>query len=211
MSYRAADEFEPRSDTSLAYSPGNELRIRLGVDRNVGETGKFTAGVTLQSFASDEFGGRNLFQSGNRLRVDATYAFRAGSTTWSLSVADVRRAEGDLSLQILNSTGDIVGDSLVATDTQNLFFASLRGAIPIRSTLYLRPIVDFRLQGLGTPPGEVDVGGNWILGGGFDLPLRVMGLDVFPRVKVNVGRLKAPDGTAQGLIGVEASGTVRFR
>ena len=211
VSYRAADEFEPRSDTSLAYSPGNELRIRLGVDRNVGETGKFTAGVTLQSFASDEFGGRNLFQSGNRLRVDATYSFRAGSTTWSLSVADVRRAEGDLSLQILNSSGDIVGDSLVATDTQNLFFASLRGAIPIRSTLYLRPIVDFRLQDLGTPPGEVDVGGNWILGGGFDLPLRVMGLDVFPRVKVNVGRLKAPDGTAQGLIGVEASGTVRFR
>ncbi len=50
-----------------------------------------------------------------------------------------------------------------------------------------------------------------ILGGGFDLPLRVMGLDIFPRVKVNVGRLKAPDGTTQGLIGVEASGTVRFR
>ncbi len=56
VSYRAADEFEPRSDTSLAYSPGNELRIRVGLDRNVGETGKFTAGVTLQSFASDEFG-----------------------------------------------------------------------------------------------------------------------------------------------------------
>ena len=211
VSYRAADEFEPRSDTSLAYSPGNELRIRVGLDRNVGETGKFTAGFTLQSFQSDEFGGRNLFQSGKRLRVDATYAFRAGSTTWSVSAADVWRAEGDLSLQILNSTGDIVGDSLVATNTQNLLFASLRGAIPIRSTLYLRPIVDFRLQDLGTQPGEVDAGASWILGGGFDLPLRIMGLDFFPRAKVNVGRLKAPDGTTHGLIGVEASGTLRFR
>ena len=169
VSYRAADEFEPRSDTSLAYSPGNELRVRVGLDRNVGETGKFTAGFTLQSFQTDEFGGRNLFQSGNRVRVDATYAFRAGSTTWSVSAADVWRAEGDLSQQTLNSSGAVVGESLVATETQNLLFASLRGAIPIRSTLYLRPIVDFRLQDLGTLPGEVDVGGSWILGGGFDL------------------------------------------
>lgn len=211
VSYRAADEFEPRSDTSLAYSPGNELRVRVGLDRNVGETGKFTAGFTLQSFQTDEFGGRNLFQSGNRVRVDATYAFRAGSTTWSVSAADVWRAEGDLSQQTLNSSGAVVGESLVATETQNLLFASLRRAIPIRSTLYLRPIVDFRLQDLGTLPGEVDVGGSWILGGGFDLPLRVMGLDVFPRAKVNVGRIKAPDGTTQGLIGIETSGTVRFR
>lgn len=54
LSYRAADEFEPTTDTTLAYSPGNELRVRVGVDRNVGETGKFTAGLTFQSYASDE-------------------------------------------------------------------------------------------------------------------------------------------------------------
>ena len=61
LSYRAADEFEPRSDTTLAYSPGNEFRVRLALDRNVGETGKLTTGVTFQKFGSDEFGGRNLF------------------------------------------------------------------------------------------------------------------------------------------------------
>ena len=211
LSYRAADEFEPRSDTTLAYSPGNEFRVRLALDRNVGETGKLTTGVTFQKFGSDEFGGRNLFQSGNRMRVDMAYSFRAGSTTWSLSAADVYRAEGDLSLQILNSSGAAVGDSLVATETQNLLFASLKGAIPIGSTVYIRPVFDFRYQSLGTPAGAVDVGGNWIAGAGFDLPLRIMAFDVFPRIKVNMGRLKAADGTAQGLIGLEASGTVRFR
>ena len=210
LSYRAADGFEPRSDTSLTYLPGNELRARLGVDRNVGETGKFTAGFTLQSFASDEFGGRNLFQSGNRVRVDAAYSFRAGSTTWSISAADVWRAEGDLSLQIINSSGAAVGDSIVATNTQNLIFASLNGAIPIGSTIYLRPVIDFRFQQIGTSPGEVDIGGNWIAGGGFSIPIRLLGVDVFPRVKVNVGRLKAADGTTHGALGVEASGTVRF-
>ena len=211
LSYRAADGFEPRSDTALTYSPGNELRARVGVDRNVGETGKFTAGFTFQSFGSDEFGGRNLFQSGNRLRVDAAYSFRAGSTTWSASAANVWRASGDLNLQILNSSGVAVGDSLVSTETQNLVFASLNGAIPIASTIYLRPVLDFRLQDMGTTPGEVDTGGSWILGGGFGLPLRVMSLDVFPRIKVNVGRIKAADGTTQGAVGLEASGTVRFR
>jgi hypothetical protein len=59
-----------------------------------------------------------------------------------------------------------VADSLVTTDSQNLLFASVNGAIPVGSTLYVRPVVDFRLQSFGTPPGEVDLGGNWILGGG---------------------------------------------
>ena len=177
----------------------------------MGETGKFTAGFTLQSFGSDEFAGRNLFQSGNRVRVDAAYSFRAGSTTWSVSAADVWRAKGDLNLQILNSAGAAVGDSLVASETQNLIFASLNGAIPIGSTIYLRPVVDFRVQQIGSTPGEPDVGGSWILGGGFSIPVRYRGVDVFPRVKVNVGRLKAADGTTHGAIGVEASGTLRFR
>jgi len=104
-----------------------------------------------------------------------------------------------------------VADSLVTTDSQNLLFASVNGAIPVGSTLYVRPVVDFRLQSFGTQPGEVDLGGNWILGGGFDLPLRILAVDFFPRVKVNVGRMKAPDGTSQGLIGIDVSGTVRFR
>ena len=104
-----------------------------------------------------------------------------------------------------------MGDSLIATNTQNLIFASVNGAIPIGSTLYLRPVLDFRLQDLGSAPGEVDTGGGWIVGGGFDLPLRVLGLELFPRIKVNTGRLKAADGTSQGLIGVEATGTIRFR
>ncbi len=210
-SYRATDDFEPRSDTTLAYSPGNEFRIRLGIDRNVGETGKITGGVTFQSYASDQFGGRNLFQSGNRIRADAAYAFRAGSSTWSLSVADSWRDNGDLSLQIINSAGDIVGDSAVTTITQNLIFASLNGAIPIGSTLYLRPVVDFRFQDLGFESGEVESQGGWIVGGGFDLPVRLLGVDVFPRVKINYGRLKAPDGRSLRVIGLETSGTLRFR
>ena len=121
------------------------------------------------------------------------------------------RAEGDRSLQVLDSGGAIVGDSTFTTNTQNLIFVSLNGAVPVGSTVYLRPVVDFRFQTFGTPPGEVDLGGNWILGGGFDLPLRIMSLDVFPRIKVSVGQLKAPDGTAQGLIGLDASGTIRLR
>lgn len=210
-SYRATDDFEPRSDTTLAYSPGNEFRVRLGVDRNVGETGKLTGGVTLQSYASDQFGGRNLFQSGNRFRADAAYAFRAGSSTWNLSVADSWRDNGDLNLQIINGAGDIVGDSAVTTITQNLFFASVNGAIPIGSTLYLRPIVDFRFQDMGFASGEVESQGGWIVGGGFDLPVRLLGVDVFPRAKVNYGRLKSADGSSVRVIGLEASGTLRFR
>jgi hypothetical protein len=104
------------------------------------------------------------------MRVDVAYSFRAGRTTSSLSAADVYRAEGDLSLQILNSSGVAAGDSLVAMGTQNLLFASLNRAVPIGSTVYLRPVFDFRYQSLSTLAGGVDLGGNWVAGAGFDLP-----------------------------------------
>lgn len=77
VSYRLASDFEPRADTSFRYKPGNEIRVRAAVDRTVGG-GKVTLGATFQEFTVDEVDGKNLFQSGNRWRADAAYAFRTG-------------------------------------------------------------------------------------------------------------------------------------
>jgi hypothetical protein len=129
-SYRQSSEFEPTDGDDLKYQPGNEARVRLGLDRNVGEGGKFTAGVTFLNYSQDQARGRNFFQAGNRVRVDASYAFRSGASTWSLFAANSWRAHGDLTLDVVDAADNVVGDSLIVVGGQNLFISGLRGSVP---------------------------------------------------------------------------------
>lgn len=101
-SYSFRGKFNPTADdnpgtaadeSSLEYQPGNESRVRLGVDRNFGNS-TLTLGATLISYAQDQADGRNLFQAGNRLRFDGTYAFRMGGGSGACTprTSSVRRA-----------------------------------------------------------------------------------------------------------------------
>lgn len=205
-SYRAAGGFEPEEGRSLEYVPGNETRIRLGVDRNVGEGGKFTAGLTFQSFDTDQFGGRNLFEAGNRVRADASLALRAGSTTWTVFGSSTWREQGDVTLQIVNPRGETVGDTIAHTSGQNLAQIGVAGSIPLGSRYRVRPQVDFQVQ----TRDEID-GTAWMLGAGGDVPLRIVGLvDIFPRARVLVGRLVNADGASVDVWGGELGATVRW-
>ncbi len=209
-SYRLADNFAPSADTAFSYSPGNESRIRVALDRNVGETGKFTGGVTFQTFQSDQLDGRNLFQAGDRVRVDALYAFRAGSSTWNAFVANLWRTDGDLSLQLIDDTGAVLGDSILSTGSQNLFMAGIGGAVPIGSTVYIHPMVDLRIQARNDD--GFNAGSGWVLRAGADLPLRLFtSLDFFPRVRGLFGQLTAEGGQSEGFWGIETGATIRFR
>ncbi len=209
-SYRLADDFEPSADTVFSYSPGNESRVRLALDRNVGESGKFTGGVTFQTFQSDQLDGRNLFQAGDRVRVDASYAFRAGSSTWNAFVANLWRTDGDLSLQLIDDTGAILGDSILSAGWQNLFMVGIGGAVPVGSTVYMHPMVDLRIQDRNDD--GFDSGSGWILRGGVDLPLRLFtAFDFFPRIRGLFGQLTAEGGESHGFWGIETGATIRFR
>ena len=209
-SYRSADDFKPSADTAFSYSPGNESRVRVAVDRNVGETGKFTGGVTFQTFQSDRLDGRNLFQAGDRVRVDASYAFRAGSSTWNAFVANIWRSDGDLSLQLIDDTGAVLGDSIITAGSQNMLIVGIGGAVPVGSTVYIHPNVDVRFQSRNDDGFYAGTG--WILRGGLDFPLRLFGaFDFFPRVRGLFGRLIAEGSVNESFWGVETGATIRFR
>lgn len=205
-SYRQSGEFEPTDGDDLRYQPGNEARIRFGIDRNVGDGGKFTTGVTFLNYAEDQADGKNLFQAGNRIRVDATYAFRSGASTWSLFAADSWRNKGDLTLDLEDPSGIVVGDTLLVVGGQNLFVTGLRGSLPFAG-VRIRPELDFRLQSR-----EDNDGSGWLLGGGFDLPLRLYGTyDVFPRFRVTYGKMESVDGDMYSLMGGEIGMTILLR
>jgi hypothetical protein len=209
-SYRMANEFEPSAEQGITYQPGQEVRVRLGLDRNIGEAGKLSLGGTFQNFAEDQLDGRNLFQAGNRIMVDGAYAFRVGSQTWTMYGSNLWREQGDLFLSVVDQQGNVVGDSTIATGTQNLISGGLVGAIPIGSLYRLRPMVDFDLQTREENDGT-DEGSGWMLAVGADFPLRILGTyDLFPRARFSTGRIKGPDLESRKVTGGEVGLTIRW-
>lgn len=207
--YSARGEFEPAADLDLRYQPGNESRIRVGIDRNFGNS-TFTAGLTFMTYEEDLADGQNLFQSGNRIRADATYLFRAGAGVWTLYTADLWRENGDLTLSIVDNAGAQLGDTIITTAKQNLLVAGVVGTIGVGGSYIFRPHIDFKYQSREEPDGR-DEGSGWIVAAGGDFPVRLFGgYDFFPKARVLFGSIKDPLGQATSLMGAEFTATLRW-
>lgn len=210
--YAARSSYEPSQDVTVTYQPGNETRIRAGLDYNFGNS-TLTAGGTFISYQDDKYSdaavtNRNLFRAGNRIRVDASYAFRAAAGVWSLYVADLMRANGDLRVDVLDDTGIAVGDTTLVTAKQNLFIAGMMGSVALGGGYVFRPHVDYRLQKREENDGN-DAGSGWIIAAGGDIPMRVMGNEFFPKARVYFGSIKDAVGGDVSLLALEFKGTVR--
>ncbi|MEX2465495.1 MAG: hypothetical protein WD995_01210 [Gemmatimonadota bacterium] len=208
--YALRGSFSPDANAeSIRYEPGDETRIRIGFDRNIG-THTLTLGGSFITYAEDQSDGRNLFRSGNRFRLDASYAFRAGAGVWTLYAADVVRSNGDLTLQIVDDFGSQLGDTTVTTAKQNLLVTGFVGAIDLGSGFVFRPHVDFKLQARSEPSGS-DAGSGWMLAAGGDVPVRVFGRsEFFPKARVLVGSIRNQAGESTGVLGMELRGTLRW-
>jgi hypothetical protein len=213
--YALRGGFNPSAEqTDLEYEPGNEARLRLGVDRNFGNS-TLTLGATFINYSEDQAGGRNLFKAGNRLRFDATYAWRMAAGVWSLYAADLLRQAGDLSIELLDGQGVSQGFVELETPGQDLVLVGLIGAVGVGGGYVFRPHVDFKLQtredaaGSGASTGAGS-GSGWIAAAGGDLPLRIFGgLDFFPKARVLVGSIEGVTGEGVGVFGMEIIGTLR--
>jgi hypothetical protein len=202
VSYRFSRGFEPQADTSFTYSPGNEMRLRVGIDRNIGRN-KLTAGVTYQNFARDRIDGHDLFQPGSRIRADVAYSFRTGpGSTWTAFITDVWRAHGDIHLeQFDTSTGEPTGIS--RTGTQNMLIGGLVGSYRASRAITLQPVVEARMLTREDPGGE-----GWLVGAGTAMPLRTRGFLVTPEFRLNYGGLQGEEAMTRRVWGGELNLTV---
>ncbi len=207
--YSVRGEFEPSVDQDLTYQPGNETRLRVGLDRNIGNS-TFTMGGTVMDYSSDLANSRNLFQAGRRMSFDATYAFRAGAGVWTIYAADMIRENGDLTLSIVDDLGSIVADTAITTAKQNLMVAGFVGSIGVGSGFVFRPHIDFKMQNRTEPDGS-DEGSGWMLSAGGDFPVRVFGgYDFFPKARLLYGSITNGAGDGINVIGAEFTATVRW-
>jgi hypothetical protein len=208
--YSARGAFNPSDDDpALEYTPGNEARIRLGLDRNFGNS-TLTFGGTFINYTSDQANGTNLFQAGRRFRFDATYAFRMGVGVWTVYLADLVRQNGTLSLQNLDPGGAPLGTFTdVATPKQNLAVAGVMGALELGGGFVFRPHIDLKLQSREDSSGS-DAGSGWLVAAGGDVPIRIFGgYDFFPKARIMIGSLKDGSGNGVRVFGLEAKGTIR--
>lgn len=204
-SFRKSGEFSPRADTVLRYAPGDEGRLRMAMEREVGARNALSLGVTALTYTEDRLDGRNLFQSGPRLMADVSYTLRRGDAQWNLYVADIWRERGDVTLPIISQGSNVTSDTTFQTGTQNLLVLGISGSAPLRSGLVVRPGIDFRLQ-----EGE-DVGRQgWLLGAGGDVPLRAGGVELFPNVRVLLGSMETRGAEMKPFWGLETGAVLRW-
>jgi hypothetical protein len=96
---------------SFRYQPGDEVRLRLGVDRPVGE-GRLALGATYAAFGHDDAGGF-AYNTGDRVIALGELTGRLGEHDYTVAAYNVFRAPGSY------ASGDRAGRENVA----NLFLS----------------------------------------------------------------------------------------
>jgi hypothetical protein len=86
------DPFEDAAGAKLRYTPGDEMRGRVGVDHPYG-TGRVSLGVTYSKFTDDDIEG-SIYNTGDRLLTQGYVANSLGAGSYLLSAWNLFRASG---------------------------------------------------------------------------------------------------------------------
>jgi hypothetical protein len=203
--YNLASEYEPVQDQQLAYRPGDQLRARLAVDHDVGAAGTFSALVGFERYGNDELAGADLFRSGNRFEVMASYAFAVGGRSSALIFGGVNhRANGTLLSQ-----GTALGGASDAP-SQQLFRLGANVFVPLGRRMTLRPTAEARIFRASDGASQ-----GWLGSAGTGVEWRITGtstgrrLLLAPSGSVRFGRVIVSDGVETGVTGWEAGLSLR--
>jgi hypothetical protein len=140
-SYRYSSGYTPLADTAADYRTGGEARLRFGLDRLIGQ-GRLSLGFTYSSFATDEFGGNEVFQPGNRYITQGSLSIPIGNMGLSLYAWDLYRDQGDIPIN-----GSV-------TEKQNVLALGAGASIQMGRNS-LRPLVEYRRHTASDPGAGV--------------------------------------------------------
>lgn len=201
-SVRVASAFEPvRVDSGPLprYQPGNEYKVRVGLDRLVG-AGQLAFGFTFSTFGQDDFGG-SLYNTGDRFVGQVGYSSPTPFGSLSLGAWNLYRGEGQ-----------IVGGQSVPWD--NIANVSLGLGFMLPNGGTLEPNVQVRswMQRVAATDDDPARTDQSLLGEvGLRARFAVGGLTLFPGGGFTVGRLAAGAGQDADLAGFRASLGIQLR
>jgi hypothetical protein len=192
VGYVVAREYEPLSEQSFEYGPGDQLHVRAAIDRTIGRSAKIAVRADWRMYGDDTGDGANVFQPGDRLQLVGSYDFAVGRSSAIAYVGWLDRGEGEYV-----APPDILAE-------QRLVFAGGGVRIPLGGSV-LVPSVDFR---------SIESDGQdrrgYMLGFGASLEGRVGSAQVVPDARLRFGNAESGAGGETGFTGVNMGLTIRF-
>jgi len=191
--YVVAREFDPLSDRTFSYRPGNQLHVTGALTSVVGAAAKASLNVSWQKFAVDEANGLNLYQAGDRLQASGSVAFASGERASGVAwVGWLHRARGEYS-----SSFDII-------PARDLVFAGGAFRTPSGS-LVLTPGLDVRVQ-----TRSAGAFGGIVVSGGLGAEAAFRSAVLLPSLRVRIGSVKDSESASSSLTGLELGLGIRF-
>lgn len=150
LSLRRSMPFDPYEDASgakLRYTPGDEMRVRLGVDHPYG-TGRASVGVTYSKFTDDSISGSSIYNTGDRLMAQGYITSKMGPGDYVVSAWNLFRASGTLAdgsksgteniTDLAASYGMAIGDARLEPGLDVRTWVQPDAALSLQTTISLR-------------------------------------------------------------------------
>jgi hypothetical protein len=189
VSYRLSDEFDPIEGEDFAYQPGDEFRVRLGLDYAISRSQKLSLAFGYRNYEADVANDQNLFQTGDRM---------VGLMTWSFPVS--RRSAGALYGGYLHrENGAFLSVAADEVPSQDLLLMGAMMRAPWAGG-FISPRVDARLY----TKGSGEAGNGYVVGAGLSLE-RPAGtsLTLVPSATARFGSVEATPGVDTSFLGFD--------
>jgi hypothetical protein len=196
LSMRHASEYEPfdaGGDVALHYQPGNEYRVRGGIDRSLG-SGRVNVGLTYSTFGNDNLAG-SVYNTGNRwvTQLGLTNTYGPGTLVFS-------------GWNLFREAGTLADSSFLGHE--NITNAALSYGVTVGGAV-VEPNVEGRVwtQSGGAPTSLMTTFG-------VRSQINVRGFTMLPSVGFSLGKLAAQDNGVNStatLTGLHGTLAIRLR
>ena len=186
---RRSASFEPfdvPGQAPLRFTPGNEYRARVGVDRGL-LAGRMSLGLTYSAFGSDDAGG-SVYNTGNRVIAQAVLTNSLAGSEVTFAGYNVFRAPGKY------ASGDPAGRENIANGYLgvgiNMLGTLVEPSVEVRHWLQNIPSIT-----VGTATSAERSQSSYLGTVGLRTRIPAIGFTAYPSVGYTMGKLAAADAS----------------